>query len=236
MKSLDRRMFLHGAGTLAGALATTRIPGAWAAAASPDSPFTLGVASGDPLSHGVVLWTRLAPEPLAPDGGMPARTIPVEWEVAADEGFTQVVHRGVATAVPEHAHTVHVDATGLEPARWYWYRFRADQEISPVGRTRTAPAGDMMPDRFRFAFASCSQYEHGFFTAYRHIAEEDLDLAVHLGDYLYEYPAGSMSRRAATSGTTSAPRSPRSRTTASGTPSTRRTRTSKRRTLRSRGS
>ena len=115
--------------------------------------------------------------------------MPVEWEIAEDETFGRIVQRGTAEATPELAHSVHVDARGLRPASWYWYRFRSGSEISPVGRTRTAPEAGANPERLRFAFASCSQYEHGYFTAYRRLAEEDLDLAVHLGDYIYEYAA-----------------------------------------------
>ena len=189
MPTITRRTFLRSTGAAAAALAAVRLPGAWAAAQRPDALFTLGVASGDPLADGVVLWTRLAPDPLAPDPVL-SKPVTVQWEIAEDEAFSKMVGRGGVDAIQESAHSVHVDARGLQPARWYWYRFRAGSEISPVGRTRTAPAAGAMPERLRFAFASCSQYEHGFFTAYRRLAEEDLDLAVHLGDYIYEYPAG----------------------------------------------
>src|SRR5258706_12019550 len=85
-------------------------------------PFTLGVASGYPLPTGVVLWTRLAPAPLIPGGGMPREPVTVEWEVASDERMATIVRRGTTTAVPEWAHSVHVEVDGLEPGRWYWYR------------------------------------------------------------------------------------------------------------------
>lgn len=148
-------------------------------------PFSLGVASGDPLSDGVVLWTRLAPDPLN-GGGMGQESVPVQWIVAHDEAMTQVVQQGTTLALPELAHSVHVEVSGLQPARWYWYRFEAGNEVSPVGRTRTAPAvGDPVAE-LRFAFVSCQNYEQGLFTAYRHLAGEDLDLIVHLGDYIYE--------------------------------------------------
>jgi alkaline phosphatase D len=164
-----------------------RMPGVWAenprAAVAPPAPFTLGVASGDPLPDGVVLWTRLASEPLA-GGGMPGRPVPVEWEVSADESFGRVVRRGVVTAEPSFAHSVHVEVGGLEPASWYFYRFRASGVVSPVGRTRTAPAG--AANRLRLAVASCQHYEQGFYTAYAHMAAEDLDLVLHVGDYIYE--------------------------------------------------
>jgi alkaline phosphatase D len=92
----------------------------------------------------------------------------------------------VIMAEPEHAHSVHVGVSGLEPGRWYWYRFATADEVSPAGRTRTAPAPGASPDRLRFAFASCQHYEQGYYTAYRHMAEEELDFVVHLGDYIYE--------------------------------------------------
>jgi alkaline phosphatase D len=148
-------------------------------------PFTLGVASGEPLPRGVVLWTRLAPDPQAPAGGMPASPVPVRWEVAHDERFAKVVARGTTTARPDAGHSVHVDVRGLEPSREYFYRFRADGEASPVGRTRTAlPQGS--DRRVRFAFASCQDYQDGLYTAHRHLADEDLDVVLWLGDYIYE--------------------------------------------------
>jgi alkaline phosphatase D len=149
------------------------------------SPFQLGVASGEPSADGFVIWTRLAPKPLE-GGGMLRELVEVGWEVATDEKFTRVVRRGRAVATPPLAHAVHVEFHGLESSRWYWYRFRAGGEISPVGRTRTMPSVDSQPDRVRFTFASCQHYEQGFFTAYQHMAADDLDLVVHLGDYIYE--------------------------------------------------
>jgi alkaline phosphatase D len=151
-------------------------------------PFTLGVASGDPLPDAVVIWTRLAPAPLEPFGGMDHVDLPVQWEVALDERFRAVVRRGTAIARAEYGHSVRVDVRGLQPWREYFYRFRVRGELSPVGRTRTAPPPFAAPAALAFAFASCQAYPDGFYTAYRHMAEEDLDLVVHLGDYLYEYP------------------------------------------------
>lgn len=148
-------------------------------------PFSLGVASGDPAPDGVVLWTRLAPEPLA-GGGMPPHSVPVEWRVAADDRMRRIVKRGRVAAHPELAHSVHVEVRGLEPARWYWYQFRVGQNLSTIGRTRTAPAPGSRLDKLIFAFASCQHYEDGFYTAYRHMARENLDLVVFLGDYIYE--------------------------------------------------
>ena len=157
----------------------------------PADPFTLGVASGEPTADGVVIWTRLAPNPLTDDGlgGMPAHPVDVEWEVATDERFTQLVQSGITRAAPELAHSVHVELTGLRPAADYFYRFRTGGHISPAGRTRTAPApGSLAP--MTMCFASCSNYEQGWFTAYRRLADEHPDLVVHLGDYQYESPAG----------------------------------------------
>lgn len=177
------------AGAAAALAFSTRLPLADPVAArGPFSgyPFTLGVASGDPLADAVVIWTRLAPNPTEPGGGMFDRKFPVEWQVAADEGMTRVVREGTAFARPEFAHTVHVDVRGLEPGREYFYRFKSGPELSPIGRTKTAPAPGAAVDSFAFAFASCQNYPAGYYTAYRRMAEEDLDLVVHLGDYIYE--------------------------------------------------
>lgn len=165
-------------------------PGAPPPAVSPD-PFTLGVACGDPAPDGFVIWTRLAPRPTAEDGlgGMPYRTVRVDWEVAADDRFRDVVRRGTATAHPEWAHSVHVELHGLRPGRDYWYRFRAGPHLSPAGRARTAPHPGTYGPPLAMVFASCANYEHGLFTAYRRIAEEEPDLVLHLGDYLYEHGA-----------------------------------------------
>ena len=148
-------------------------------------PFTLGVASGYPHATGVTLWTRLATDPLR-GGGMPPAPVEVRWEIADDERFGSPVASGRAVASPEWAHSVHVDVTGLQPARTYWYRFRAGEAVSATGRTRTAPELQTENTRLRFAFAACQQYEHGYYVAYRHMASEELDLVVHLGDYIYE--------------------------------------------------
>ncbi|WP_327118101.1 alkaline phosphatase D family protein [Nocardia sp. NBC_01730] len=154
----------------------------------PGDPFALGVASGDPTPDGVVLWTRLAPDPLAPDGlgGMSLDPVTVEYEVAQDENFRQLVARGTAVATRALGHSVHPEVQGLSPDHWYFYRFRAGSAISPVGRTRTAPPPGQPLARLRFAFASCQSWSSGYYTAYEHMAREDLDLVVHLGDYIYE--------------------------------------------------
>ena len=151
-------------------------------------PFQLGVASGEPLPGGVVLWTRLAPTPID-GGGMDFIPYEVRWEVASDDQFNDVVQTGTAVASPELVHSVHVDVTGLEPATEYYYRFMAGSDVSPVGRTKTAPAPGAAVDQMRFGFASCSNYEHGYFVAYRDMARQNFDLIFHLGDYMYEYEA-----------------------------------------------
>jgi alkaline phosphatase D len=159
----------------------------------PADPFTLGIASGDPEPDSIVLWTRLAPQPLAEDGhgGMPRRSFDVHYEVAEDPRFARIVRRGHAVASPELAHSVHPEVGGLRPGCEYFYRFRAGRSISPVGRTRTAPARGCQTGRLTFGLASCQAWYHGHFTAYRHMAAEDLDLVFFLGDYIYEYAINS---------------------------------------------
>ena len=176
-----------GAGLAAGSSWSTR---AWSGPRFATNPFTLGVASGEPSSDDVVLWTRLAPDPLG-DGGMPARSVDVDWEIALDESMRRTVRRGTARAFVELGHAVHVEPGGLEPATEYWYRFTAGNARSPVGRTRTAPAPDASPERVRLGVCGCSHYAHGHFTAYRHMAEERFDAIFHTGDYIYEYGAGA---------------------------------------------
>ena len=148
-------------------------------------PFPLGVASGDPQPDGVVLWTRLAPKPLE-GGGMPSARVDVAWEVASDPDFDSIEQKGTERAYPELAHSVHAEVSGLQPGRDYWYRFRVGREASPVGHARTAPAAGAAVDRLRFAICGCSHWEFGYFTAYRRMAEEDLDFILHTGDYIYE--------------------------------------------------
>lgn len=141
-------------------------------------PFTLGVASGDPLPDAVILWTRLVPPPPGP--------VDVTWEVAADAAFAQILAEGTSPAAPELGHSVRVDATGLAPATTYYYRFGLGDGRSPVGRTRTAPPADADPDALRFLFSSCQSYPDGLYPAWRQAAAEDTDLVVFLGDYIYE--------------------------------------------------
>ncbi|HEX6684932.1 MAG TPA: alkaline phosphatase D family protein [Candidatus Limnocylindrales bacterium] len=186
---LSRRTLLAAgaAASLSTTIVATGTPGK--ASAPSVNPFTLGIASGDPDHDGFVLWTRLATEPLAEDGmgGMPNRVIPVQWQLAADEKFRHIVRAGAQPARPESAHTVHIELKNLAPGREYYYRFRVGHHLSPIGRTRTAPAPWSITSPLAMAFVSCSQFEHGYFTAYRRLAEDNPDLIVHLGDYQYEY-------------------------------------------------
>jgi alkaline phosphatase D len=158
-------------------------------------PFTLGVASGSPRPDGVVIWTRLAPDPLN-GGGLDPQPVEVRWEVAADAGFRNIVRRGRETAVPAMAHAVHVEVDGLEPRHDYFYRFAAGDALSATGRTRTAPARGRRDERLRLAFGSCQHYEQGYFAAHRHMAAEDVDMVAFLGDYIYESSWGSRLVRA----------------------------------------
>jgi alkaline phosphatase D len=194
LRRMDRRRFLTGAAAATAAASLSGRPTQVAAgnstSATGTNPFALGVASGDPLPDGVVLWTRLAPDPLN-CGGMGADPVEVRWEVAGDEHFGKIVQKGSATASSEFGHSVHVDVGGLEPGREYFYRFLASGEASPIGRTKTAPPAGAPVARLRFGFASCAHWEHGFFAAYRHLAQEDLDLVLFQGDYIYEYAPNS---------------------------------------------
>lgn len=185
MPRATRRRFLGRMGASAGLLS---LAGCAGHIAGTRMAFPLGVASGYPGPEGIVLWTRLAPEPLAPDGtgGMPDRAVSVVWEVAEDPRFERVARRGDALAEARWAHSLHVEVVGLRPGRDYWYRFLFEGQSSAVGHARTAPAPDTAPERLRFAHASCQHYEQGWFTAHRHMAAEDLDLVAFLGDYIYE--------------------------------------------------
>src|SRR5688572_19927945 len=171
---VDRRVFIGDLVRLA-ALAAV-VPADWRVTrrfSFADDPFQLGIASGDPRDSGVTLWTRLIPRPLEPDGGMTGSRVAVRWEVAEDEQFAKVVKRGTATATPELGYSVHADVGGLRADRWYFYRFMSGDATSAVGRTRTTPDDDAMTP-LRFAVASCQHYEQGLYTAYQHMAKEDL--------------------------------------------------------------
>ncbi len=195
LATVSRRVFLLG-GLAVGVGASLPTPGVAAVPWGGGDPFTLGIASGDPWPTGVVLWTRLVPEPLAADGrgGMPRRAVPVDWQVATDPAFRSLVRAGTEAALPERVHALHVEVDGLDPGAEYFYRFRAGPYLSPVGRTRTAPSPLWVPAKARLAVASCANFTDGWYTAYRRIAEEDPDLVLFLGDYIYEYAARAGAR------------------------------------------
>ncbi|MFE9175855.1 alkaline phosphatase D family protein [Streptomyces sp. NPDC007126] len=197
VRHLGRRRFLTVTAAAAALAFTTNLP-ARGAVAAPEraaritkDPFTLGVASGDPLPDSVLLWTRLAPEPFLEDGGMGTERVTVEWEVALDEYFAGVLFRGTADAHAEYNHSVHVDVKGLTPGTVYYYRFRAGAWLSPAGRTRTAPAAGSATASLKLAAVACQAYMDGYYTVLRHVAEDDVDVVFHLGDYLYEYAVNS---------------------------------------------
>lgn len=184
---LNRRQVLTGAAVAAGAA----VAGAGSASATSPSaetaePFLLGVASGDPLPDGVMLWTRLVRNAFDAQS-MGRRHGLVGWQIAEDEQFRRVARSGVAVARADLAHSVHVDVRGLKPGREYFYRFRSEGHHSPVGRTRTAPDRHANPERLRLGIVSCQDFQNGYWPAYLGLGAEDLDLVLHLGDYIYEY-------------------------------------------------
>jgi alkaline phosphatase D len=194
---IQRRRLLQ---SLAAAGAGLYLPGRAAAQTQlAGDPFTLGVASGTPTHDSVVLWTRLV---LDGDEALRLQSGPVavRWEVAHDEGFTRIAQTGQAQAVAGLAHSVHVEVQGLEPDRWYFYRFAGGDALSAIGRTRTFPAPGAAVARLRLAYASCQRWEHGYYSAYRHMRAEDLDLVMFLGDYIYEYPNAGQAVRKPTGG------------------------------------
>ncbi|MCT1516819.1 alkaline phosphatase D family protein [Dietzia cercidiphylli] len=190
---LDRRTVLK-AGALAGAAAgTSALAGRSAVASADVGVFRHGVASGDPMPDRVILWTRVTPAPDAVPGSGRGAPVAVSWEISLDPGFSQVVRSGSVVTDAGRDHTVKFDCTGLAPDRWYHYRFRALGQTSPTGRTRTAPAHGALPatGRWRIGVVSCSNWEAGYFSGYRHLeARGDLDAIVELGDYIYEYGRG----------------------------------------------
>ena len=184
-----RRLFLLDAARLAAAV-TAAGPSVLRAAPNNSAgyPFSLGVASGSPLPDSVILWTRILPDPLDASSA-PRLAVPLRWEIAQDETFRNIAARGSAIATPELAHSVRVNVAGLQPGRWYWYRFLFGDAVSPVGRTRTAPAANAMPGLLKLAVASCQHWEFGSYAAHRYIAQAEPDLVAFLGDYIYEWGA-----------------------------------------------
>ena len=212
---LSRRGFLRAAGGSAIAIAAPALIGC-ATTPAPrwrDDPFSLGVASGEPGPDGFVLWTRLAPDPLSPDpdmaGGMvggAGRRRRARLRDRKRSGMGAIVQRGTAAAEGAYAHSVHLEVRGLEPGRPYWYRFVSGLARSPIGRAMTAPAPNAPLSRLKFAFVSCANYEHGYFAAYRHLADENPDLVLFLGDYIYEFVERSTPHRAHSQRRQSTPR------------------------------
>jgi alkaline phosphatase D len=189
---VSRRRFIGGAVSAGLGLVTAPAILRVAAAQSwhAGNPFSLGVASGAPRPDGFVLWTRLAPEPLSTNpetpGGMSGGDVALRYEIATDDGMANVVRRGVATAEQAFGYSVHLDIAGLQPGRPYWYRFVSGDATSAVGRAITLPAAGAAFDKMRFGYVSCSNYEHGYFSAYRHLTEENPEFILFLGDYIYE--------------------------------------------------
>lgn len=194
-----RRLLAHALKGMGASLSLALLPGNELRAAPrlARDPFTLGVASGDPTPDGIVLWTRLLPQPAEPEslGNAP---LPVRWRVATHPSMARVVATGTAIAWPLLAHSVHVELRGLRPGRDYWYQFSHGSEESPIGHFRTAPARDELPSKLRFAVASCQDWRGGYYHAYRDMLERDLDLVLHLGDYIYEKKIVYANREGAT--------------------------------------
>ncbi|WP_338674592.1 alkaline phosphatase D family protein [Streptomyces sp. SCSIO 30461] len=182
------------AGTaIAGSVMTGTASASSALTTEPAPVFLHGVASGDPLPDGVLLWTRVTPTPDSVPGSGSGPDTDVDWEVAEDKEFARVVARGRTTTTATDDHTVKADVRGLSPATAYYYRFASGTARSPVGRTRTAPAADSTAPGLRFGVVSCANWESGYFAAYRHLAvRADLDAVIHLGDYIYEYGTGHL--------------------------------------------
>lgn len=181
---LNRRLFIAGAATTAlTAPAILRGQSIFR-----EFPFSLGVAAGDPSADGFVIWTKIAPEPLAVHGGIGMAPLPVQWEVASDDRFATIVQKGEAIARPELGHAVHVELAGLEANRPYFYRFSVGGERSLRGTAKTLPALGSNPTALKFGVAGCQNYEDGYFSAFRHLAaEDDLAFVYHYGDFIYEY-------------------------------------------------
>ncbi|WP_411111268.1 alkaline phosphatase D family protein [Streptomyces sp. c-19] len=192
LPSPSRRTVVKAAAVTA-AVAPALLGAASTAQAAPAATaFLHGVASGDPLPDGVLLWTRVTPTPEAVPGSGLGPDVQVGWEMAEDRAFARVVASGTTTASAASDHTVKADVRGLRPATSYWFRFTADSVVSPAARTRTAPALDAAAPGVRFGVVSCANWEAGHFSAYRHLAARaDLDAILHLGDYLYEYGSGT---------------------------------------------
>jgi len=192
-----RRDFLIKVSSISAVLSTGGILSACGGNESPMVNFDFGVASGDPLSDSVILWTHAKYQDLSD-------AVPLTWQVASDLEFTKIVVFGTGQASADSGYTFKVDAKGLLPNQTYFYRFTAGKHISPIGKTKTLPTGSV--NEVKLAVLSCSNYPAGFFNVYSEVAKSDVDLAIHLGDYIYEYAAtGYASEKAASLGRTSVP-------------------------------
>ena len=188
-RRITRRTLLKTGGSFAAGVTLAGIASgpAFGQAIFADNPFTLGVASGDPSPTGVVLWTRLAPDPLVVGGGMPDEPFEVRYELSQDEDFHAIVRKGSTVALPDEVHSARAEIFGLGPEHHYFYRFKAGDWISPVGRTRIRPNGNSMVPSLTFAFVSCQHFADGYFTPYEEVAEsQDIETVIFLGDYIYE--------------------------------------------------
>lgn len=185
---ISRRTFLGATAAGAAALIVRPVVGRSQAGAA---PFLHGVASGDPLAERVIIWTRVTPGPDAVPGSGIGSSVDVQWQVASDPAFTSVVASGVTTTTAARDHTVKVDVGGLRAGADHWFRFTALGSTSPVGRTRTTPAAGTALDALRIGVVTCSEWEFGYFGAYRHLAgRDDVDVVLHLGDFIYEFGVG----------------------------------------------
>ena len=194
-EKIDRRSFLQKTAlTISGVGFLGTMPIFAKSCELTEYPFTMGVASGEPLQDGIVLWTRLAPKPLA-GGGMPDQTFPVNWEIASDSEFLQIVQKGTELATKDLGHSVHVEVGNLQSGQNYWYRFKSGNFESPTGKTKTAPNAGTDLQEMKFAIASCQNYASGYYTAYDHMVNEDLDVILFLGDYIYEKGSGANALR-----------------------------------------
>ncbi|MGL4305539.1 MAG: alkaline phosphatase D family protein [Mycobacteriaceae bacterium] len=192
----SRRQFLRTSSLAAAGAGTLAVLPSLAAADSSVQAFQHGVASGDPTDSAVIIWTRVTPSLEAVPGSGFGAGVQVSWTVATDPDMARVISRGMVTTSADSDHTVKIDVQGLASSTLYFYQFLVlDGEVagqrSAVGKTRTAPANDADIDQLRFGVVSCSNWEAGFFGAYRHLSyRDDLDAIIHLGDYIYEYGTG----------------------------------------------
>jgi alkaline phosphatase D len=197
-RPLTRRQLLHLTSATTAALAWP--DHAWSQTRFATNPFQLGVASGSPTHDSIVLWTRLLQDGPMEGSTLGDKQVAVRWDIAHDTQFTRMARSGQAQAHPALAYSVHVEVDGLQPDRWYFYRFRVGDAVSATGRTRTFPAPDAEAMHMRLAYASCQRWDHGYFSAYRHMAAENLDAVLFLGDYIYEYPTSAYAVRVPTGG------------------------------------